>query len=188
MLRTVVSMIILLLAVSACVTTPAQTNALAPLRAAKTAEVKPAEPAPTTEEGATEKAATAEAAAATDLAEDEMQALPEDESLVLSAVITPPPAPTPEPAPQAPPPPPELDPASLVGTARAGLASTLGEPVLRRREGIAEVWQYRMPNCIIDFVLADGETVTALQHRHRRRGEVVDPVTCRQEMARLAGL
>ena len=117
-----------------------------------------------------------------------MQALPEDETLVLSAVITPPPAPAPEPAPQAPPPPPELDPASLVGTARAGLASTLGEPVLRRREGIAEVWQYRMPNCIVDFVLADGETVTALQYRHRRRGEVVDPVSCWQEMARLAGL
>jgi hypothetical protein len=83
---------------------------------------------------------------------------------------------------------PELDPSSLIGSDRDVLQAKLGDPFLRRREGQTEVWQYRMQNCIIDFILPNGEAVTALQSRHPQPGETYDPLSCRRDMAQLAGL
>ena len=157
------------LTLSACVTTPEGGATLAPLRAAKPASQSP--------EANTENSITS----AETLADDEMTAIPEDEELALVAVV--PPAPEPEPEL-----PPELDPASLVGSAADTLTKRLGSPTLRRREGSAEVWQYKMNACIVDFVLSDGVNVTAWQSRHRTRGVRIDNQLCRRNLATLAGL
>lgn len=163
----------LIMAISACVTTPDATpgndTALAPLRAPKTASTSPGDLAETS----------------TALTEDEQDALPDEASTTLAAIIPPqineePPA---EPALPA-----ELDPESLIGQDATVLNLQLGEPDLRRREGTAEVWQYKMNTCVMDFVLLDGQTVSAWHSRHRQRGMVNDPVICRRDLAVLAGL
>lgn len=180
MFRSVLPLLLVLFAVSACVTAPAPRTELAPLRESKSAETKSAN-VETAEPAVIETAPASEET----LADDEANALPEEETLVLSAIIPPVPETV---TPPAPPPPPEFDPSSLIGEGRALLKAKLGEPVLRRREGTAEVWQYRMQHCIVDFVLPDGQTVTVFQARHRQRGMTYDADLCRQDMAQLAGL
>lgn len=45
------------------------------------------------------------------------------------------------------------DPRQLMGLDRATLNEKLGEPALVRRDGDAEVWQYRADRCVLDLFL-----------------------------------
>ena len=45
------------------------------------------------------------------------------------------------------------DPQQLMGLDRATLNEKLGEPALIRRDGDAEVWQYRADRCVLDLFL-----------------------------------
>jgi hypothetical protein len=45
------------------------------------------------------------------------------------------------------------DPQQLMGLDRATLSEKLGEPALIRRDGDAEVWQYRADRCVLDLFL-----------------------------------
>ena len=45
------------------------------------------------------------------------------------------------------------DPQQLMGLDRATLNEKLGEPALVRRDGDAEVWQYRADRCVLDLFL-----------------------------------
>ena len=47
----------------------------------------------------------------------------------------------------------DSDPDQLLGLAPAGIARLLGKPGLIRRDGPAEVWQYRAASCILDVFL-----------------------------------
>jgi hypothetical protein len=57
----------------------------------------------------------------------------------------------------------------------------LGQPFLLKREGAAELWQYRAPNCVLDvFLYADqggGQRVTHAELRARREN-VKAPAGC----------
>jgi hypothetical protein len=50
-------------------------------------------------------------------------------------------------------PPIDDDPRQLMGLDRATLNEKLGEPELIRRDGDAEVWQYRADRCVLDLFL-----------------------------------
>ena len=53
--------------------------------------------------------------------------------------------------------PPET-PTALVGHSGRELAGWLGEPILKRRDPPAELWQYRAPSCVVDFFLYGDKT------------------------------
>lgn len=48
------------------------------------------------------------------------------------------------------------DPQQLLGMDSAALSDLLGEPALVRREGDAEIWQYRADECVLDVFLYGG--------------------------------
>lgn len=50
-------------------------------------------------------------------------------------------------------PPVNADPRQLMGLDRAALNEKLGKPALVRRDGDAEVWQYRAVGCVLDLFL-----------------------------------
>lgn len=74
-------------------------------------------------------------------------------------------------APAAPPalPRPELS-AGLIGTTPEALRAKLGEPLLRRSEGSAQIWLYAGGGCQLDIVLYAGETGPRVAHVQARAG------------------
>lgn len=62
----------------------------------------------------------------------------------------------------------------LRGLGRAELVSLLGEPDFLRRDAPAEVWQYRVPDCILDvFLYRDGGETRVVHAEARSRGLVL---------------
>ena len=115
-----------------------------------------------------------------------------DEAFDIAAgSLTPPPSPTeateeiskPEPAP----PPAEFEPASIVGLSADQLESRFGTADLLRREGTAEVWQYRLSACVVDyFVYPDAagiRKIVAWDWRARVLSADIDALKCRQDLA-----
>jgi len=108
----------------------------------------------------------------------------------LAQVTTPPPQPDPASSPQPelspqPAPPPQLEPATLVGSALDRLLLQLGEPDFQRKEGQVEIWQYRLMNCVVNFILrdeGDGQRVTAWVGRHRQLGLAYDHDDCIRDL------
>lgn len=49
-----------------------------------------------------------------------------------------------------------VDPSVLMGLNAPALAAKLGDPALLRRDGPAQIWQYRSTGCIVDLFLYDG--------------------------------
>jgi len=47
----------------------------------------------------------------------------------------------------------DLDPATFLGASQIDLAANFGAPTMIRHEGKVEVWQYQLPECVIDFFL-----------------------------------
>ena len=85
--------------------------------------------------------------------------------------------------PAAPPPPPEVEPATLIGESFTILIQRFGAPEYIRRDGAIEIYQYRLPTCVIDFVSMPSTTIapgiiTSTHGRHRKRGWVYDAKQC----------
>ena len=79
------------------------------------------------------------------------------------------------------------NPDSLVGSDGDLLEERLGRPDYLRAEDTAEVWQYRLDNCVVDFVLyrnGAGYRIAGWNGRHRVSGRDYDHDTCRRELRR----
>ena len=64
------------------------------------------------------------------------------------------------------------DPTQLMGLDRDELNEKLGEPSLIRRDGDAEVWQYRGENCVLDlFLYGPVKKVELVDLRNRGEGD-----------------
>ena len=110
---------------------------------------------------------------------------------IAAGSLTPPPAPPeatqeisePEPAP----PPAEFEPESIVGLSADQLESRFGTADLLRREGTAEVWQYRLSACVVDyFVYPDSggiRKIVAWDWRAPVLSAEIDALKCRQDLA-----
>lgn len=70
--------------------------------------------------------------------------------------------------------PPAADPEQLIGLSGEEITEKLGKPALIRREGTAEIWQYRRIQCVLDvFLYGNGRQV--VEHVDLRdRGEATD--------------
>ena len=81
----------------------------------------------------------------------------------------------------APEPPKNLDPAIFIDKSTAHLASTLGNPTMRRNEGAVEIWQYQLADCVVDIYFYDDAGSLVARHtdmRSRLLGGVIDPAAC----------
>ena len=81
----------------------------------------------------------------------------------------------------APEPPQDLDPAIFIDKSTAHLASTLGEPTMRRNEGAVEIWQYQLADCVVDVYFYDDAGSLIAKYtdmRSRLLGGVIDPAAC----------
>jgi len=64
------------------------------------------------------------------------------------------------------------DPEQLVGLDHDGLSEKLGKPALIRRDGDAEIWQYRAENCVLDlFLYGEDKRVVHVDLRDRGDGD-----------------
>ncbi|RDD63374.1 hypothetical protein [Ferruginivarius sediminum] len=62
----------------------------------------------------------------------------------------------------------DADPDQFIGASPRVVAAQLGSPAQIRREPPAEIWQYRMPGCVLDLFVypdQDGKSVTYLEAR-----------------------
>ena len=85
-------------------------------------------------------------------------------------------------------PPIDDDPQQLMGLDRAMLSEKLGEPELIRRDGDAEVWQYRADRCVLDlFLYGQDKRVEHVDLRNRGDGGGDSVSDCFTDMLR-AGL
>ena len=96
---------------------------------------------------------------------------------------------TPPPEPEAPPPP-SLNPDELVGIKVADLIRRLGEPDYKRIDAGVEVYQYRLPSCVVDFVAmprAEGQpmVITSSHRRHRIINTAYDAASCHLDLGAL---
>jgi len=71
------------------------------------------------------------------------------------------------------PPPAEAGPGpGLVGATAEALRAALGEPLLRRSEGPAQIWLYAGGGCQLDIVLYAGEAGSRVAHVQARAGGI----------------
>jgi len=74
---------------------------------------------------------------------------------------------------------PSATPRQLVGLPHADVQDLFGQPFLLKREGEAELWQYRAPNCVLDVFLYAGkdgsQRVTHAELRARRENAKASP-------------
>lgn len=56
------------------------------------------------------------------------------------------------------------DPAQLLGQSNDQVQALLGTPRLVRRDGPAEIWQYRASDCILDVFLYSGGSSATVRH------------------------
>ncbi len=78
------------------------------------------------------------------------------------------------------------DPKKLVGLDRTQLEALLGLPAMQRREGAAELWQYRAANCVLDLFLyaaPDGRVRATHADLRARRDNRAPPQGCFAEIA-----
>jgi hypothetical protein len=81
----------------------------------------------------------------------------------------------------APEPPQNLDPAIFIDTSTTHLANTLGNPTMRRNEGVVEIWQYQLADCVVDIYFYDDAGSLIARHtdmRSRLLGGVIDRTAC----------
>jgi hypothetical protein len=158
---------------------PVPTDRTAPMQAPVTKQSRKALPAQA-DDTTGDTAPDASAGSATDMAAETL-----DDAFDIAAVTAPPPpAPAVEPPP---PPPPEFEPASLLGASSRKVEAVLGSADLLRREGTAEVWQYRLATCVVDYFVypdANGnKQVTGWDWRPPIIAEILNAQQCRQDLA-----
>jgi hypothetical protein len=61
---------------------------------------------------------------------------------------------------------------SLIGLGPRELTELLGAPRFRRRDGVAEIWQYAEGNCILDLFLYETDGVHRVRHAAFRGNSV----------------
>lgn len=84
-------------------------------------------------------------------------------------------------------PPIDDDPQQLMGLDRDALNEKLGEPALIRRDGDAEVWQYRGDRCVLDlFLYGRVKKVEHIDLRNRGDGDESEVRDCFVDMLRAA--
>ena len=74
-----------------------------------------------------------------------------------------------------------LDPAIFIDKSSVHLASTLGEPTMRRNEGAVEIWQYQLVDCVVDVYFYDNAGSLIARYTDMRSpllGGVTDPAAC----------
>lgn len=158
---------------------PVPTDRTAPMQAPVTKQSRKALPAQA-DDTTGDTAPDAAAGSATDMAAETL-----DDAFDIAAVTAPPPpVPAVEPPP---PPPPEFEPASLLGASSSKIEAVLGSADLLRREGTAEVWQYRLATCVVDYFVypdANGnKQVTGWDWRPPIIAENLNAQQCRQDLA-----
>lgn len=80
----------------------------------------------------------------------------------------------------------QLNPAELYGLDALGLIARLGEADYQREEVGAKILQYRLPTCVVDFVMSgegDARKLTSWHGRHRIQGEAYDDISCWENLA-----
>lgn len=87
---------------------------------------------------------------------------------------------TPEPSP----PDVDPDPERLRGAAAADVTARLGTPAYERHEALAQVWQYRTPDCVLDLILYPAEDTHTVRHieARDRKGTAVRPRACLRDL------
>ena len=158
---------------------PVPTDRTAPMQAPVTKQSRKALPAQA-DDTTGDTAPDAAAGSATDMAAETL-----DDAFDIAAVTAPPPpVPAVEPPP---PPPPEFEPASLLGASSSKIEAVLGSADLLRREGTAEVWQYRLAACVLDYFVypdANGnKQVTGWDWRPPIIAGYLNVQQCRQDLA-----
>lgn len=147
---------------------PVPTDRTAPMQAPVTKQSRKALPAQA-DDTTGDTAPDAAAGSATDMAAETL-----DDAFDIAAVT-------------APPPPPEFEPASLLGASSSKIEAVLGSADLLRREGTAEVWQYRLATCVVDYFVypdANGnKQVTGWDWRPPIIAEILNAQQCRQDLA-----
>ncbi|MCH1482694.1 MAG: hypothetical protein L7W95_02410 [Alphaproteobacteria bacterium] len=158
---------------------PVPTDRTAPMQAPVTKQSRKALPAQA-DDTTGDTAPDAAAGSATDMAAETL-----DDAFDIAAVTAPPPpVPAVEPPP---PPPPEFEPASMLGASSSKIEAVLGSADLLRREGTAEVWQYRLATCVVDYFVypdANGnKQVTGWDWRPPIIAKNLNAQQCRQDLA-----
>ena len=79
------------------------------------------------------------------------------------------------------------DPAQLLGLSGDEIAAKLGKPALVRRDGDAEVWQYRRVHCVLDlFLYGSAKQVEHVDLRDRGDANEAAVQACFQRMLETA--
>ena len=78
---------------------------------------------------------------------------------------------------------------ALLGASPEAVRAALGEPVLRREEGPAEVWLYTGGGCQLDIVLYPGEAGQRVAHVQARAGGLAQrtEASCLRDLASQGG-
>ena len=82
-------------------------------------------------------------------------------------------------------PPQNLDPAIFIDKSFTHLASTLGDPTMRRNEGAVEIWQYQLADCVVDIYFYDDAGSLIARHTDMRSpllGWVIDSAACMMDL------
>ena len=109
----------------------------------------------------------------TNLSEDEETASPtEGDEIVIAAIQEDTPAP-----------PPSLNPDTLKGVGIENLIRQLGSEDYRRLDQDILVLHFRLPSCVVDFVMSADQRVSSFHTRHRVSGQPYDDVSCRLDLA-----
>jgi len=74
---------------------------------------------------------------------------------------------------------------ALMGASPAVVRATLGEPMLRREEGPAEVWLYAGGGCQLDIVMYPSESGPRVAHVQARAGGLAQrtEASCLRDLA-----
>lgn len=76
-----------------------------------------------------------------------------------------------------------LNPEIFLGKTSDDLVSNLGQEDYRRIDQDVLVLQFRMPNCIIDFVMSSEKRISSYHGRHRVYGQDYDEASCQLDLA-----
>ena len=82
-----------------------------------------------------------------------------------------------------------LDPRLFLEQSPAQLKSRLGAPSTLRQEGQVDIWQYQLPECVVDFFFYDKAGTLAATHTDMRSpflGRKLDQASCRHALYKIS--
>ena len=81
-----------------------------------------------------------------------------------------------------------IDPHLFLDQSPAQLKTRLGAPTIHRREGQVDIWQYRLPRCVVDFFFYDKAGAPVLTHTDMRSpflGGKLDETACKLALLKI---